>query len=67
MAMRASPTAAAGHSGHSDSAAMHDMASMSMGASMDMSDLDGKEIVDASGEKLAVFNRFSGWPSSRRP
>lgn len=29
---------------------------------MDMSDIDGKAIVDAAGEKLAVFNRFSGWP-----
>lgn len=35
---------------------------MSMGMAMDMSDIDGKEILGAKGEKLAVFNRFSGWP-----
>jgi NitT/TauT family transport system substrate-binding protein len=33
-----------------------------MDMSMDMSDLDGKEIVNDAGERLAVFNRFSGWP-----
>jgi NitT/TauT family transport system substrate-binding protein len=38
------------------------MAAMQEGAVMDMSDIDGKEIVDAAGEKLAVFDRFSGWP-----
>lgn len=30
--------------------------------SMDMSEIDGMEIVNAAGNKLAVFNRFSGWP-----
>jgi NitT/TauT family transport system substrate-binding protein len=29
---------------------------------MDMSEVDGMEVVNAAGEKLAVFNRFSGWP-----
>ena len=29
---------------------------------MDMSEMDGMEVVNAAGEKLAVFNRFSGWP-----
>jgi len=29
---------------------------------MDMSEIDGMEVVNAAGEKLAVFNRFSGWP-----
>ena len=38
------------------------MVAMPVGATMDMSDIDGKEIVNAAGEKLAVFSRFSGWP-----
>ena len=29
---------------------------------MDMSDMDGQEIRSASGERLAVFNKFNGWP-----
>jgi len=29
---------------------------------MDMSKIDGMEIVNAAGEKLAVFNKFNGWP-----
>ena len=33
-----------------------------METSMDMSDMDGQEIQSASGEKLAVFNKFNGWP-----
>lgn len=33
-----------------------------METSMDMSDMDGQEIRSASGEKLAVFNKFNGWP-----
>jgi NitT/TauT family transport system substrate-binding protein len=42
---------------------MHHMAAMSeAGPAMDMSALDGMEVVNAAGEKLAVFNRFSGWP-----
>ena len=42
---------------------MYDMAAMpGMGMSMDMSDMDGMEIVNAAGRKLAVFSRFSGWP-----
>lgn len=32
------------------------------GPAMDMSSIDGMEIVSASGEKLAVFSKFSGWP-----
>lgn len=63
MAMRATPPSA-GTSGHSDSVAMYDMASMSGTSTMtmDMSEMDGMEVVNAAGEKLAVFNRFSGWP-----
>lgn len=45
---------------------MHNMAAMGVGAtmgmSMDMSKMDGMEIVSAAGEKLAVFNKFNGWP-----
>lgn len=29
---------------------------------MDMSEIDGMEVVNAAGEKLAVFTKFSGWP-----
>lgn len=29
---------------------------------MDMSRMDGMEVVSAAGEKLAVFSKFSGWP-----
>lgn len=29
---------------------------------MDMSEMDGMEIVSTAGEKLAVFNKFAGWP-----
>jgi NitT/TauT family transport system substrate-binding protein len=39
------------------------MAAMSeVGATMDMSKMDGMEVVNAAGEKLAVFSKFSGWP-----
>src|SRR4051812_41276631 len=38
------------------------MASMAGDMPMDMSDVDGKAIVNAAGERLAVFNKFSGWP-----
>jgi len=46
------------------------MAGMAMGGSgamaadmpMDMSDVDGKAIVNAAGEKLAVFSKYAGWP-----
>lgn len=31
-------------------------------ASMSMADMDGMEVVTADGERLAVFNKFSGWP-----
>jgi NitT/TauT family transport system substrate-binding protein len=42
---------------------MHHMATLSeAGPAMDMSEIDGMEVVNAAGEKLAVFNRFSGWP-----
>jgi len=45
---------------------MHNMAAMGVGAamgmSMDMSNMDGVVIVSPAGEKLAVFNKFSGWP-----
>lgn len=33
-----------------------------METSMDMSDMDGQEIRSANGDKLAVFNKFNGWP-----
>ena len=33
-----------------------------METSMDMSDMDGQEIRAANGERLAVFNKFNGWP-----
>ena len=33
-----------------------------METAMDMSDMDGQEIRSAGGEKLAVFNKFNGWP-----
>jgi NitT/TauT family transport system substrate-binding protein len=39
-----------------------DMTGDGMGMSMDMSDIDGKVIQNAAGERLAVFNKFSGWP-----
>lgn len=29
---------------------------------MNMAEMNGMEIVNAAGEKLAVFNKFSGWP-----
>ena len=35
---------------------------MGMESAMDMSKIDGQEIRNSSGEKLAVFNKFSGWP-----
>lgn len=66
MAMRASEPTASTTSSHNDSLATHDMLAMAAGGdmamSMDMSDIDGKEIVTAAGEKLAVFSKFSGWP-----
>jgi len=37
-------------------------AGMAMDSAMDMSNIDGKPIIGAGGEKLAVFNKFSGWP-----
>jgi NitT/TauT family transport system substrate-binding protein len=39
-----------------------DMSGDGMGMSMDMSDIDGKVIQSATGERLAVFNKFTGWP-----
>ena len=33
-----------------------------MDMTMDMSNIDGKEVVNAAGEKLAVFAKFAGWP-----
>lgn len=33
-----------------------------METAMDMSDIDGKPILSSTGEKLAVFNKFNGWP-----
>lgn len=74
MAMRASNVRNGGADKTSDAGgndAMFSMANMSTDASkgeagidmaMDMSDIDGKVILSASGEKLAVFNKFTGWP-----
>ena len=66
MAMRASEPTDGTTSSHNDSLATHDMLAMAAGGdmamSMDMSDIDGKEIVTAAGKKLAVFSKFSGWP-----
>jgi NitT/TauT family transport system substrate-binding protein len=58
MAMRASARSSDGTSLPSDSASAHDMSAMAG----DGSGMDGMEIVGPAGEKLAVFNRFSGWP-----
>ena len=65
-------TAGTTTSGSSDSAAKTGMLAMAgmdmsgaepgMEVAMDMSDMDGQEIRSPSGEKLAVFNKFSGWP-----
>ena len=33
-----------------------------MDMTMDMSNIDGKAIITAAGEKLAVFTKFAGWP-----
>src|SRR4029079_10807185 len=73
MAMRASDVANGANktSDAGGNAGMVAMANMSTGGSkaepgmdmaMDMSDIDGKVILSASGEKLAVFNKFNGWP-----
>jgi NitT/TauT family transport system substrate-binding protein len=74
MAMRASDVRNGGADKTSDAgenAGMLAMADMSTDAStansgmdmaMDMSDIDGKVSLSASGEKLAVFNKFNGWP-----
>jgi NitT/TauT family transport system substrate-binding protein len=67
MAMRASSTTTQRNDSTGASTGMVAMAGMDMApasapVSMDMSDMDGKEIVSAEGEKLAVFNKFSGWP-----
>ena len=72
--MRASSAAKGGSEKTSDAAANNGMlamagmspdassASAGMDMAMDMSDIDGKVILSASGEKLAVFNKFNGWP-----
>jgi len=52
MAMRASEDA--------QNAGSH--AGMAMDSAMDMSSIDGKPIIGPGGEKLAVFNKFNGWP-----
>lgn len=64
MAMSAAETTQTKSGGSSDMSDMgHDMKGTSaMGMTMDMSDLDGKVITNAAGEKLAVFNKFTGWP-----
>lgn len=35
---------------------------LGMEFSMDMADIDGQPITSGKGEKLAVFNKFNGWP-----
>ena len=39
-----------------------DMSAGDAEVAMDMSDIDGQPIMSAAGEKLAVFNKFNGWP-----
>ena len=49
---------------------MAGMGAMAVGSAMDapmdmsdgMSDIDGKEVINVAGEKLAVFAKFAGWP-----
>lgn len=63
MAMRAAQQSSTTTSSPGVAGAPGQMAAMTdVGSAMDMSDLDGKEIVNNAGEKLAVFNKFSGWP-----
>src|SRR5687768_8614074 len=66
MAMRASAHKSGTTSKPNDSLGTHDMLAMAgvsdMHMAMEMSDIDGKEIVTAGGAKLALFRRFSGWP-----
>ena len=72
--MRASD-AKGGATGSSDTGAVKGMLAMADGMSMDASDtvpgmevamdmskMNGAAITSASGERLAVFNKFSGWP-----
>ena len=69
MAMRAAGNKTAGRG---DSVAKSSLLAMTgmemsdttsgMDVAMDMSNMDGAEIWGESGEKLAVFNKFSGWP-----
>ena len=54
MAMRASASSA--------SMAIGSTMEMPMDMSDGMSDINGKEVINAAGEKLAVFAKFAGWP-----
>src|SRR5262245_3321942 len=64
MAMRAAtPPKTAARSDSAEDMSGHDMSKMGgPGASMNMAEMNGMEFVNAAGEKLAVFNKFSGWP-----
>src|SRR5258708_34589823 len=63
MAMRAAQQSSTTTSSPGVAGAPGQMAAMTdVGSAMDMSDLDGKEIGNNAGEKLAVFNKVSGWP-----
>jgi NitT/TauT family transport system substrate-binding protein len=67
MAMRAAkpPGRTAARSDSAHDMAGHDMLAMGGGgpsASMNMAEMNGMEFVNAAGEKLAVFSKFSGWP-----
>jgi NitT/TauT family transport system substrate-binding protein len=62
MAMRAATPTTASAAGKDSAAAAHDMGAMDEQGTMDMAAMDGMEMVNAAGEKLAVFNKFAGWP-----
>lgn len=70
MAMRATLPKTGGTAAipRKDTGAVHDMSAMAMGdggeggTTMNMAEMNGMEVVNAAGEKLAVFNKFSGWP-----
>ena len=69
MAMRAAGNKTAGRGDSVAKSPLLAMAGMEMSdttsgmdVAMDMSNMDGAEIWGESGEKLAVFNKFSGWP-----
>ena len=75
MAMRASDAPAGKSSGRGRTLDTKSMVAMAGGmnmemsdsasgmeVAMDMSEIDGQAITSGTGEKLAVFNKFNGWP-----